>query len=249
MKASAATTIARGCFEVSGESARLQQLGGWLVATTPTHRDEASLFRAQPQLLAPVKAMRGGRLRAEVPCRRDVGASFLLVHAALETSLRQIAGIEHTPREPARHRLGEVSALLESSGYCWAESADGFDVTLDDDLYSPGKARVAILGDSLAFSTELARAENVSTIRALEHFLLALNGRLRFARGSLRETIAVLEVVFPAASANAELAATALDALRVGVEFAQRECRALQSSSLAERYLTFHQLTQGGKSI
>ena len=97
MKASAAATIARGCFEVSGESARLQQLGGWLVATTPTHRDEASLFRAQPQLLAPVKAMRGGRLRAEVPCRRDVGASFLLVHAALETSLRQIAGIEHTP--------------------------------------------------------------------------------------------------------------------------------------------------------
>ena len=107
MKGSAAATIARGCFEVSGESARLQQLGGWLVATTPTHRDEASLFRAQPQLLAPVKAMRGGRLRAEVPCRRDVGASFLLVHAALETSLRQIAGIEHTPREPARHRLGK----------------------------------------------------------------------------------------------------------------------------------------------
>ena len=147
------------------------------------------------------------------------------------------------PREPARHRLGEVSALLESSGYRWAESADGFEVTLDDDFYRPGKARVAIHGDSLAFSTELARAENVSTIRALEHFLLALNGRLRFARGSLRETTAVLEVVFPAASANAELAATALAALRVGVEFAQRECRALQSSSLAERYLNFHQLT------
>ena len=244
MKASPAATITRGCFEVSGESARLQlDSGGWLVATAPTHRDETSLLRAQPQLLAPVKAMRGGRLRAEVPCRRDVGASFLLVQAALESSLRQLAGIEHTPRELPHHRPSEVSALLESSGYPSAESADGFDVTLDDDPYRPKTARVVILGDSLTFRTDLARTENVSTTRALEHFLLALNGRLRFARGSLREPMAVLEVVFPAASANAELAATALDALRVGVEWAQRECRALQSSSLAKRYLSFHQLT------
>ena len=241
--------LSTGWFEVSGESAQLRlEPEGWLVGTAPTHCDAVSLLREQPNLKAPVKAMDTGRLRAEVPCRGDVGSSFLVIHTALEQSLHHLAGFEPKAREEAAAEP-RVTDLLESSGYEFTEEIDAWVVTLASDPYRPRTARIETAGDAWIARTELARLRDPApvSIQALEHFLLALNGRLRFARSSLVRDTAVLEVVYPADSLSADIVDKALGALAVGADWAHRECRALSDASLAKRYLSFHQQkTQGG---
>ena len=156
----------------------------------------------------------------------------------------------------------KLSELLDSSGYEWTRALDdsAFVVNLECDPYRPRKARIEIVSGAVVARTELARirGSDPDSTRALEHFLLALNSRLRFARGSLLADEAVLEVVFPASSSSDDVIGKTLGALSVGADWAHRECGALCIPTVAKRYLGFNQgkghqgkghQTKGRKSI
>ena len=238
-----------GWFELGGESARLRLTsGGWLVGTVQTQCDDACLLRAQSSIIAPVKALPGGRLRSEVPCEAgDVASRFIIIASALEESMGFVSRGGFT--EAADVDVDESSSFasfVEGSGYGFEERDGAYVVEIDDDPSRPLAADVELVSGFVVARTELSRTRALGpdSRGALEHFLLFLNARLRFARGTIRGGAVVLEVVFPISSATSEFFDKALGALGVGFDWAHRESRALADSHLAQLYLGFHQTTK-----
>jgi hypothetical protein len=122
----------------------------------------------------------------------------------------------------------------------WAQDASGFRIHLDSD---GAVARVFSRRCDVLLSVPLARFRDSegAPLEALSHFMLALNSRLRFVRGSLTNDGAALEVSVPTGLLEPEVIRRAANALVVGMRLARRECRALLDPLVADSYRRFHQ--------
>ncbi len=232
-----------GWFEIEDRAAKLcLEVGGWLVASVPTSEPPVELFRRQGELIGPIKVTADARLQAEMPCGRALGETFVVLHSALRESLLVLAGEEQNPADEAPTEPDALAEKLESCSFDWSREGNRFSIRLDPDPYSSSVAWAELHGGRLLLRARLVRLSEpgLASMRALGHFLLALNSRLRFARGCVRPDEVALEVVVPLAALTEDVLEKAVGALTVGTHLARKECRALLNHEVAQKYLNFH---------
>ncbi len=236
----------RGSFRVGGQRAQLAfEPGGWLVASAAIIGSPEHLLRRQAEILAPAKIASGLTLRAEAPVERKVAESFAVVRAALEHGLAVITekgGTTATGNDQGR----EVEALLAghlAAGYGeWSRRESGFLLQVETGRFAQ-KVVIEVDRGHVFFRADLARLRDPApvSLAALVHFLLALNARLRFARGILAPDKVALEVVIAANDLKPWLIDKAVGALAAGAGMARRECAALFDAEVAQAYGQFHE--------
>ena len=213
--------------------------GGWVSASVAIHGDPLELLRRQAGIPAPAKLAPGLALKAEMPIEGDPAESIATVRNSLERAAEALAkgpdtSVRMEPRRPCPEAVGRV--LRECASECAAE-ADGFIVQAEG-------LKVAVeITDGVIFRTDLVPLLKLEgdALRALAHFSLALNARLRFARASFLDDRLALEVAIPLSALTPTIVRKALGSLRIGVEVARKECAALADERTAALYLGFHQ--------
>jgi len=227
-----------GQWTLAGRPAFIHTDAEWVEARMPVCGDAP--FQSQFTLPGLAKLSAGDFLRIELPVARGAYAdTFRLIAAELERALDHFEGV---PANPAPQPALKLADLLAETSAPWTPKGDAFTTPLDDD---PAPATFAIaepMGSAVAIRTTLTRLHQPApdSLDALTHFLLALNQRIRLARGSIAPGRAVLEVVLPAACATPALVTQAVNSLWTGTAVARRECAALLDPQIAEAYLQFH---------
>jgi hypothetical protein len=236
----------RGSFQVDGQRAHLAlEPDGWLAAAVPISGPAEDLLRRQAEMLSLAKVAAGLSLRAEVPVEKKIEQSFTAVRSALEQGLAAIVGKHETAaaeggdQEEARHWLADHFA---SGSREWSREGAGFTVQVETGLF-PQWLRVEPGRGCVSFRADLVRLRDPEpvSLAALVHFLLALNSRLRLARGLLLQERAALEAVIPIDVLSHRLADKAIGSLAVGARLAKRECAALLNPEAARAYCEFHE--------
>jgi len=186
----------------------------------------------------------GPALRAELPAERKDTGNGVAVRAALAHGLAVIAG---GPRGSASDVDDGDEARRTLTEYCtsspWERSQEGAQYQMRVETGLLLQKMIALIDRGcVQVRTDLVCLHDPEPISlaALVHFLLALNSRLRLARGSLLADRIVLEVVLPAWSVSTGLLDQAMSALMVGTRLAKRECAALLQPETAHAYCTFH---------
>lgn len=200
------------------------------------------LLAGQHGLAGLAKLAAGDFLRAEIPLRpAGYAAGFRTLGGELERGLDHFEGV---PRGAAGTALDEadLAECLAASGVPWSPKGSAFSTPLEDDPAPAAFAIAEAWGDAIAIRATMVRLNRAGpeSIEALTHFLLALNARIRLARGSMTPDRVILEVVLPAACAGPDLVRQAVRSLWTGAGAARRECDALLDPSIAEAYLQFH---------
>ena len=214
----------------------------WLVGEATIPGDEKACLKLQAEVHAPVRLIPGPRLRAEVPFRRDREEAFDLVRWALESGFPAFGapGCETGPKIVGGDGL-DLAAVLSESSRPWSEKDNTFAVRLDAGSLAL-KVSVCLDGESVVFSTRIASLPELDwpSTSALEHFLLQLQSRLRFARFHWKNDYLGLEIVLPVSRLDAWLVDKAAGALAAGAAAAKRECAALMQPDVARAYCDFH---------
>jgi hypothetical protein len=141
---------------------------------------------------------------------------------------------------------GEIEESLEShlaAGYGeWSRRESGFLQQVETGSLAQ-KIVIEVDRGCVFFRADLARLRDPEpvSLAALVHFLLALNSRLRFARGILSPDKVALEVVIAANDLEPRLIDKAIGALATGAGMARRECAALLDAEVAQAYCRFHE--------
>ena len=235
-----------GSFQLDGRRAWLWlEPEGWIVGSLPVAGAPFDLLRQQPKLISPAKVASGPSLRAEMPVRKEIKGSCGVVRSALEHGLEVLAGKNGSAPTQTTNAEEAASALAEylaSSSWDWTREAESFLLRVESGV-SSRKIGVEVANGHVLFQSELVTLRDPDPVsgRALAHFLLALNGRLRLARGSLFEDRVALEVVVPAAELSSWLIDKTLGSLIVGARLAKRECAALLDAEVAQTYCAFHE--------
>jgi hypothetical protein len=245
----------RGSFEAGGRRITLAlEPDGWLVAAAPVDASPDSLLVRQALILGPAKVALapGPAVLAEMPAMPSLEDGLRRVLDAARTGLAVFDGAG-APEVPAGDPVDTAAALAAYVSSCpWEWDRDGSRWSLRISTPS-GLQRImaeALPGFARLTST-LAPLVNASpeARRALSHFLAALNGSLRLARGALTEMAAVLEVILPAPGLGPSLIEKAIGALIVGFAAARRESMALLDvPELAGAYCSFHLVFAGRKN-
>lgn len=232
----------QGRFELDGHNVGCALSSDeWLRLSVPLAGRATEFVRQQGRLRLPVKIISGPTLIAEMPSGDDLDSTFAILHAALRQGL---AFLEAGPEgaASAESRETDVNApLLES---LLAETV--FDWTRADGHLSAGieAAKVVAEADdvSAAFRTDIAvlGPATDSSLCALADFVLAMNGRLRFARGTFATDTLVLESVLPMVALTPILVDCIVGAMATTLRMAKPACRALLNGHVAEQYLEFH---------
>jgi len=227
---------------LGGRPANVWLNDDWLEARMPACGKTGDLLVRQADVAGLAKVAAGGYLRAELPlARRSLCQSFTVLRMELEKSLDFFEGNPGGPRAEGTEL--SLSDCLAATDLEWSAKEDKFCTRLEeDDPFTNHVATASLAGSALLLRTTLARVRNAgpASLCALSHFLLALNGHIRLARGSLGPDKAWLEVVLPADWATAELVHHAVRSLAVGSRAARRECAALLEPEMAQMYLEFH---------
>jgi hypothetical protein len=208
---------------------------GWLSLSAPICGDPLDLLRRQSRIAAPVKLVSGPALMAEMPVEDHTAPPFAAVREALDHALELL---EKNVSNPAP--LLDVEAVgrqLQEDDVAWTAEEGGFAARFE------GVRVVAKIADAVVFQTGLARLgkSEGAALRALVHFSLALNARLRLARASFLDDRLVLEAVLPPSALTPAVIRKALGSLRMGAQVAKKECAALAGEQLADLYLKFHE--------
>jgi hypothetical protein len=235
-----------GSFQLDGRRLRLRvEPEGWLIGSLPLEGEADELLERQPGFPGPAKVVPGPLLQAEMPVRSAIEPAFVAVRSAVEYAI-QVLSEERVSTGPETEATGEAIVTLteyvEAGIWEWKREGGGFVLTMET---GGGSLKVGIeLAGSLAhFRSELValRDPAPASERALAHFLLALNHRLRLARGSLLNDRAALEAAVPSAPLTPWLISKAVNSLIVGTRLAKRECAALLDAEVAQTYCAFHQ--------
>ncbi len=236
----------RGSFLVGGRRAQLAfEPGGWLVASAPVIGSPEDLLRRQAEILAPAKIASGLILRAEAPVEKKIAESFVAVRAALEQGLAVITGKGETAvGESDQGREAEVLLARHlAAGYGeWLRRESRFLLQVETGRFEQ-KVVIEVDRGHVFFRADLTRLRNPEpvSLAALVHFLLALNARLRFARGLLMPDRVALEVALAAGDLTPRLIDKAVGALAAGAGIARKECAALLDAEVAQAYCGFHE--------
>jgi len=217
---------------------------GWLVAFVPVSGAPADLLCRQAAICGPAKVTAGPCLRAELPLEKKVDGSFVAMRSALEHGLAVITGrhgatgMEACDREDTKQLLADYCASVSRE---WSQEGPQFLLQVETNLFLQ-KIVAEVDRGCIRFCSDLVRLRDPEPVsfRALVHFLLALNSRLRLARGSLLSDRVVLEVILPTWCVNTALMDQAVDALIVGARVAKKECAALLQPEVARTYCEFH---------
>jgi hypothetical protein len=241
-----------GTFELGGHQVVLTlEPEGWLAASVPLAGPPEVLLERQAHIHGPAKVAAGPCLRAEWPVSRRLAEGCAALRVALHAGLAVLEEHGGSPPEVLGPRP-EAAKVLETyaAEAPWAFSRDGDAWTFRVETpHLAQRTRATLEGGHVRFGAVLARLRHAhpNSRRALAHFLLDLNARLRLARGALGGDVAALEVVLPAKDLTTWLIEKAMGAVMVGTLAARRACVALVEHAVAEAYCTFH-LERGGSS-
>jgi hypothetical protein len=235
----------RGGFEMAGQRVTCEFDGpGWLSMSVPVDGDAASLLARQRSLRVPVKVLHGPILAGELPCADDLFLAFRTLRGSLSQALAILGG-STSPDDEEQDGTAQtgLDAVLQASALDWAINGDK-PTTKAGGLTIAAERRVA----SVTFSTRLVKlaASAPCCLQALTDVLLALNRRLRFARGTLESDRILVEVVLPISVVTPALVDRALETIVVGTRLAKKPCTALLDPWVAGKYLEFH---NGGQQI
>jgi len=208
---------------------------GWVSLSAPISGDPFDLLRRQSSIAAPVKVVSGPTLRAEMPVEDHAAPPVEAIRQALERAFEVLQ--KNTCDPPAMLDAEAVVRRLQEVDIAWTAEDGGFAARFG------GVRVVAKIAEALIFETGLARLgkSEGAARRALGHFSLALNARLRLARASFLDDRLVLEAVLPPSALSPAVIRKALGSLRMGVEIAKKECAALAGEQMAALYLKFHE--------
>lgn len=222
---------------------------GWLTAHIDVHGCPESLLATQATILSAAKIAKGPTLRVELPVARSAAPPVSALWRALEVGLAALDGRERTIRGPAREadeaaRVVLATYAASAYGWEWATDPNGWRC-LAETRRRTHRIDVRMHDGHVSFRTTIARPRDPAPAsrRALSHFLLELNARLRLARGALADAGVRLEVILPASDLDLGLIDHVLGALVVGASRAGRECAALLDLAMAREYCAFHEVT------
>jgi hypothetical protein len=158
--------------------------------------------------------------------------------------------------EDARNRLGEwlegsragatatsganaLEAALDASGFTWARREQGWAIPANENL--PRELQISEGPSGVRVEATLTEWDEIGEAgaRALARFLLAAQGRLRFARCELDGKSARVVAQVEPAYLDADLT-HALTGVAVGCRLLAREAAALLIPEAARAYLEFH---------
>jgi hypothetical protein len=239
-----------GTFEVGGHQVVLAfEPEGWVAASVPLAGQPEVLLDRQAHIHGPAKVAAGPCLRAEWPVSRSLADDLAALRAALHGGLTDLEGRGGIPPED-QMQVPEAAKALETyaAEAPWPFSRDG-----DAWIFQVEASNLALRilarpeGGHVRLAADLTRQRpaRASSRRALAHFLLDLNARLRLARGALARGVAAIEVVLTAQTLTTSMIEKAMGAVLVGASAARRACLALLEPAVAEAYCTFH-LERGG---
>lgn len=235
-----------GSFRLDGQRVELWlEPEGWITGSLPVVGAPAELLRTQSTIIGLAKIVSGPSLQAEMPLRKEIETSVAGVRGALEHGLDVLEGrtspisMEATGVEEATAALAEC---LASHPWEWTREAERFVLRVESGA-SPQTITIEVAQGHAIFRSELVALREPEPVRqrALAHFLLALNARLRLARGSLLDDRVTLEAIIPAAGLSAWLIEKALGSLIVGARLSKGACAALLDADVAQTYCTFHE--------
>jgi hypothetical protein len=231
-----------GRFDLDGYSARCtQETDGWVRLSVRWTGAGGNLIRRQDSLLLPVKFTAGPNLVAEMPLTQSLTTTFAFLRAASHQALIL------PESSPQKHSLNErvspdiaaqVHSALEETPFLWNRA----DTIASTEVGTTGVV-AQVIGAAVVFRANLVRMPPTtdSCLRALTHFLLAMNARLRFARASFAPAGLVQEVALPVAALTPAVASRAVWAVSDGLPKSKQACAKLSDTRTAEEYLQFHQ--------
>ena len=231
----------RGAFELDGHHARcVLDSDEWLRLSVSLTGCATEFIRQQGRLRLPVKIASGPILLAEMPSTDDLGSTFAILCAALREGLVFLETGSETVAAAEEMETGvnaRLKPLLEESAFDWIQDSGYFSASIET-------ARVIAEADeaSATFRTDVVPLGTAtdSSLRALADFLLALNARLRFVRGTFAAATLVLESVLPMVALTPMLIDCAVGAITTTLPTAKPACRALLNIHVARQYLEFH---------
>lgn len=231
-----------GQWMLGGRPAYVCAYDEWLEARIPLCGDARSLLASQQGLAGLAKLAAGDFLCAELPIgRADRADAFRALCSELERGLDHFEGV---PESTVATTLSaeNLAECLSASGVSWSSKGSAFSTPLEDAPAPISFAIAEAIGKALAIRATMVRLHSPSgeSMKALTHFLLVLNQRIRLARASMAPDKVVLEVVLPAGCAKPALVNQAVRSLWTGAAAARRECAALLDPEIAEAYLQFH---------
>lgn len=214
---------------------------GWVGLCAPVRGEFLDLWRWQTSVQAPAKLVPGLKVKAEMPVRGDRAATIELLRESLALAgavLEKGCGAEsQSGTQPID--IAAVGLRLRESLVEFVTEGNGFAA------HAEGIRLIVRITRAVVFQTDLVRLQpsEEAVLRALAHFALALNARLRLARASLVEDRLVLEVALPPSALTPEVIQKVVGSLQVGVAVAKKECAALCDPQTAARYWQFHKET------
>jgi hypothetical protein len=203
----------------------------------PVDGDAASLLSRQRSLRLPIKVLHGPALAGELPCVVDLISTFCTLRASLNKALAILGGSESDDEQNGEASETGLDAIFKASAFDWLFDGGKPTTNVGGLMIAAGR-RAA----SVTLSTRLVKlaAPAPSSLQALTDVLLALNRRLRFARGALESDRIVIEVTLPISAVMPALVDRAVETIVVGSRVAKKAVRALLDPWVAEQYLEFH---------
>lgn len=217
---------------------------GWVSAVAPLSGPPEALLARQLEIQGTAKVAAGPSLRADFPVLGSPEPGIAAALGALREGLAVLAGASAPFARGASAHTAAVAALEDYASSCawpWRRTEGGWAFTVGS-AGSSHRIVAAPQGSHVHASCPLVDLRDPGPLarRALTHFLLALNARLRLVRASLSRDRISLEVALPGHAATAWLLGKAFDALTVGARMARRECAVLLDPAVADAYCTFH---------
>lgn len=235
-----------GTFDLEGRHVVLSLApDGWLTAAARVGGSPEALLRRQAGILGLAKAAAGPSLRADMPAAGSLGETFTALRDALEVGLATL-GDKPAPPAQTPGAQGEVKDIMDSyassSPWEWRRRRGRWSSLVETPRGQQWIVAEVTKG-CLRLASPLVRLcdPHPASRAALAHFLLALNARLRLARGALLDSGVELEAILPAQHVSSRLIDKAEGALIVGASLTERECTALLEPALGDAYRAFHE--------
>jgi hypothetical protein len=231
-------------FEMNGQPVPVSlEPDGWLVASSAVATSPRELLMKQPLIFSPAKVIPGPLIRAELPVsKRNGDKNYSVLQFALREALSVIEGRQLPPREtPDLKAIAErLKEYLTRSPWEWSQESDGFLLRVEKGIVQ--KVQIEIKPECVRFASEIGRGHlKPISLNAVCHFVLALNSKLRFARGSLTAEGIELEAVIPAVHLSSLLIEKAVGSVLAGARASKRECALLFNEDFARQYLAFQE--------